>query len=95
LASSGSSPPAAEGSRPRSCRGGVVEGPAAALRARGSRAVALDELRLDPLEFLGGECREQFPREVERLGDRAPLGVLPDEAPLELVDEGEDAAVVV
>ena len=43
--------------------------------------VARDVLRSDPLELVRGEAREKLPGEVERL--------------LELVDEGERAAVVV
>ena len=54
-----------------------------------------DEFRRDPLQRVGGKAFEQFPGEVERLLDRAPLRSLADEAPLEVVDEAEDGAVVV
>src|SRR5688500_18264714 len=57
--------------------------------------VPRDKLGSDPLELVRGEAREQLPGEVERLLDRAPLLPLADEPSLELVDEGERAAVVV
>ena len=65
------------------------------LRIVGRAVISLDELRGDPREVAGREAGEEPPREVERLLDRAPLVPLADEAPLDVVDEGQDAAVVV
>jgi hypothetical protein len=59
------------------------------------RVMSADELRFDLLELVRRKAREELPSQVERLGDRTPCGALADKAPLELLDEGEDAAVVV
>ncbi len=57
--------------------------------------VSFDQFRLDPPQFGGGERREQVPGEVKSLFDRTSLPTLADEAVFEVVDEGQDATVVV
>ena len=57
--------------------------------------IALDELARDPFELVCAEAREQAPGVLECLLDRSPIAPLADELPLEVVHEGEDAAVVV
>src|SRR5215218_7183367 len=74
---------------------GVARSRAALSRRRRGVMMPRDEFRRDPLQRVGGKAFEQFPGEVEGLLDRAPLHALSDEAPLEVIDEAEDCAVVV
>jgi hypothetical protein len=57
--------------------------------------MSFDELRCDPAQFGGREGDEEVPGEVEGLFDRASPLTLADEAVFEVIDKGQDAAVVV
>ena len=55
--------------------------------------VSRDEIRVDPLQVGLGQAAQELPGEVERLLDGPALLALVDEPVLEVVREGEVAAV--
>ena len=64
-----------------------------ALVGDGFASSACHERGVDPGQLLRREGREERPREVERLVDRAPAAALVDEAALERLGEPQQAAV--